>query len=62
VESLRERLARLREAYEARFPEFEKTGALNCRREAGTIARGLAFLEKWEGELREASFAVIGAS
>jgi hypothetical protein len=39
----------------SRFPEFDAIGWENCLAEMSEVARGLAFLRKWLGRLREAN-------
>ncbi|NNC89553.1 MAG: DnaJ domain-containing protein [Akkermansiaceae bacterium] len=60
IEALQERLQGIREGFISRFVEFEAAGAEQCGTEAAAAARGLAFIEKWDGELREAAFALVG--
>lgn len=43
----------MRENLVGGFGEFERAGARACADEAAEAARTLAFLEKWEGQLRE---------
>ena len=62
VEEMQERVRRLEDGFTGRFAEFEAAGAEACRPEAEPVARGLAFLEKWDGQLREAAFAMVSGS
>jgi len=38
-----------------KFEEFDRVGWAECAGEMGEVARGLAFLEKWQGEIRAAT-------
>lgn len=55
LEGLVDRLGDLESALICRFEEFDEEGWENCREEMGEVARGLAFLRKWLGQLREAN-------
>jgi len=50
MDGVAERVAGL----EGRFAEFEERGVKDCAGEAREVAAGLAYLEKWRGQLREA--------
>jgi hypothetical protein len=43
-----------------RFGQFEREGAAACGEPAMRTARGLLFLEKWDGQLREAWAKLVG--
>ena len=58
TEELQGRVQAMLAEIEGRFPLFEQSGADACREEAEAAACALAFLEKWQGELREAGFAL----
>ena len=62
VERLQGEVERLHREFSDCFGEIEADGASQCRIEAGMLARGLAFLEKWEDELRDAGFGLIHGS
>jgi len=53
VERMTESLAGLEEVYVGQFESFDERGWDECRPEMEEVARGLAFLTKWQAQLRE---------
>jgi curved DNA-binding protein CbpA len=54
IEGMREEVAAKAGGLEERFAEFQERGVEACAGEATLVAGALVFLEKWDGQLREA--------
>jgi len=61
MESLLARLGELQSNLVARFPDFDRRGWEASVDEMAEVARGLTFLRKWQGELREANGKIFEA-
>lgn len=61
VETLMGRLEELESNLVARFPDFDRRGWEASADEMAEVARGLTFLRKWQGELREANGKIFEA-
>ena len=59
LEQMVGRVSELEDKMSSRFPGFDDFGWENCLDEMAEIARGLTFLRKWQGQLREASGALF---
>jgi hypothetical protein len=53
IEGLRGELGELRAGIVRRFPEFENRGGDGCLAEAAEAAGQWAFLDRWDGQLKE---------
>ena len=54
LEAARAGLEEQRRGLEGRLPGFQEQGAGACVQEAQEVAASLAFLERWEAQVREA--------
>jgi hypothetical protein len=55
------RVSELEDELVSRFAMFDRQGWENCLEEMAEVARGLAFLRKWQAQLREASGTLFEA-